>query len=138
MARGDHRANNETKDDTNSLFLYNTSNQKLNGAWEGLRMRLLKSQPHYSPVLTLSAQHHYNSTLTVLTQNYAPFDYKPSLTILQKIVAEVYLSPIYAPLDHACMEIHNKNGRTPTNKGKVNIPPYIEFSYLLASDIPTK
>ena len=67
---------------------------------------------------------------TVLTRHYAPFDYKPLLTI----VAEVYLSPIYVPLDHTYMEnliIHNKNGRTLRlrrlrGRLELTVPPYIE------------
>ena len=37
---------------------------------------------------------------TVLTQHYAPFDYKPPPYYLHKFAAEVYLSPNYAPLGH--------------------------------------
>ena len=35
---------------------------------------------------------------TVLTEHYAPFVYKPPPYYLHEFAAEVYLSPIYAPL----------------------------------------
>ena len=57
---------------------------------------------------------------------------------LQRFFAEVYLSAIYASLDHT-WQIYNKNekplqlGRT---RGRLELTrsPYIKLSYLLASD----
>ena len=57
---------------------------------------------------------------------------------LQRFFPEVYLSAIYASLDHI-WQIYNKNekplrlGRT---RGRLELtrPPYIKLSYLLASD----
>ena len=61
---------------------------------------------------------------------------------LQKLVVEVYLSPIYAPFDYT-WKIYNKNGRTLQLRGmrgklELTVPLYIESSYLLASNTPMK
>ena len=66
--------------------------------------------------------------------------------LLFVFVAEVYLSPIYAPLDHIYTKnliIHNNNGSTlwlQRTRGRLELTVLlcIQSSYLLANDTPTK
>ena len=58
---------------------------------------------------------------------------------LHKFAVQVYPSPIYGPLGHG----KSNNGRTlrlrrARGRLKLTVPPYIESSYLLASDTLTK
>ena len=77
---------------------------------------------------------------TVLTRHYAPFDYKPSLTICMNLLRRYIYLQFTLPL-----AIHGKfnNGRTlqlrrMRGRLELTVPPYIKSSYLLASITPTK
>ena len=74
--------------------------------------------------------------LTILTRHYALFDYNPPLTIC---INRRYIYFQFTPPS----AIHKKNGRTlwlQQTRGRLvlTIPPYMESSYLLASDTLTK
>ena len=52
-----------------------------------------------------------NKVLTVLTRHYAPFNYKPSLTICINLLRRYILSPIYAPLGYT-EELNDSNNES--------------------------
>ena len=77
---------------------------------------------------------------TILTRNYAPFDYKAPFTICKNLLQRYIYIHFMPPLT-----IHNyhKNGRSLPlqqlrGRLELTLPPYVESSYLLASDTPTK
>ena len=58
-------------------------------------------------------------TCTILTRHYAPFDY-----YLHKFAAEVYLSPIYAPLSHTEELCDSDEGEA---RLELTVPSYIDL-----------
>ena len=73
--------------------------------------------------------------LTVLTRYYAPFVYKPPLPFCTNSLRRyIYLQFKPPPPDHGrTLRLRRTRGRS-----ELTVPPYIECSYLLASDTPTK
>ena len=77
---------------------------------------------------------------TVLTRHYAPFNYKPPLTICINLLWRYIYLQFTPPL--AIHGKSNKNGKTlqlrrMRGRLELTVPTYTESSYLLASDTTT-
>ena len=79
----------------------------------------------------------------IFTRYYTPFDYKHPHTICKKLLWKYIYLQFMPPWPHMeYLIIHNKNGRILRlrwMRGRLGltVTPYIESSYLLASDTPT-
>ena len=101
----------------------------------GLKSLSLQSYIPYSVILVFMKKQWH----TILTRHYAPFDYKPSLTICINLLRRyIYLQFTHPSAIHGKF---NKNGRTlqlwwMRGRLEITIPPWLESSYLLASNTP--
>ena len=70
---------------------------------------------------------------TVLTRYYAPFVYRPPFHFARICCEGIFISNLSPPDHGRTLRLRRTRGRL-----ELTVPPYIECSYLLASDTPTK
>ena len=78
---------------------------------------------------------------TVLTRHYSPFYYKPPLTICNDLLQRyIYLQFMPSSAIHGKFNERGRTLRLWQTRGRLEltVPPYIQSSYLLASNTPNK